>query len=81
MLAVYNNDLDRNDRNTCKTAMDVLASMLKTINADEMHTSIQNNNYGYYLHRSDWRQGRVYYNVEPQCCRRTYRRPKESRLH
>ncbi|PIC12295.1 hypothetical protein B9Z55_028528 [Caenorhabditis nigoni] len=81
MLAVYNKDLDRNDRKTCKAAMDVLASMLKSMNADEMYTSIQNNNYGYYLHRSDLRQGRFYYNVEPQCCRRTYRRPKESRLH
>ncbi|CAO4383424.1 unnamed protein product [Caenorhabditis nigoni] len=65
MLSVYNKDLNRNDRKTCKAAMDVLASMLKTMNADEMYTSIHNNNYGYYLSRSDLRQGRLYYNVEP----------------
>ncbi|CAO4383837.1 unnamed protein product [Caenorhabditis nigoni] len=60
MLAVYNEDLDRNDRKTCKAAMDVLSPMLKTMNADEMYTSIQNSNYGYYpslgfaLQKEDW---------------------------
>uniref|UniRef100_A0A8R1HWW4 Uncharacterized protein n=1 Tax=Caenorhabditis japonica TaxID=281687 RepID=A0A8R1HWW4_CAEJA len=65
MLSIYAKDLSLADILTCKKGMKMLEMLFKQYSTENHYTSINRNNYGYYLPRGELRPGRLYYIVEP----------------